>query len=396
MNRTRVLQEIRIMRFEEIYQWRTTKNLTIEEAAEILGVHERTFRRWCRRYEDEGFDGLLDKRLNKVAHNAAPVDEVMEVISLFETKYQNFSVAHFYDKYRDEHQGQRSYSWVNYQLHDAGLVVPAKKRGAHRRKRERRPMKGMMLHQDASSHEWVPGKKWDLVVTMDDADNEIYSMFFVDEEGTNSSLQGVKEVIENHGIFCTLYTDRGSHYWTTPKAGGKIDKNHLTQFGRAMQQLGIEMIPAYSPEARGRSERMFGTLQGRLPKELALAGIMEKDEANVFIAKKFLPAFNARFKVKVKEEESCFVPWYNNYPLALDNILCIQSKRQVRKDNTVIYGNKVLQIEKSSHRYSYAKANVKVHEYIDGSLAIYYGHRCLGRYDIEGNLIRKEVKKLAA
>jgi len=312
------------MRFEEIYQWQSERKLTNEEAAEMLGVCERTYRRWCLRYEEEGVAGLLDGRLDKAAHNCAPVDEVIEVISLYETYYINFSVSHFYDRYRDVHKGQRSYTWVKSRLQEAGFVRKAKKRGAHRRKRERRPLKGMMLHQDASKHEWVEGQQWDLVVTMDDADNEIYSAIFVEEEGTQSSFQGVQEVIENQGLFCSLYTDRGSHYWTTKKAGAKVESKELTQFGRAMQQLGIEMIAAYSPEARGRSERMFRTLQGRLPKELALSGIREKEEANRYMAELFLPSFNARFKVKTEEEITSFVPWLDSH-VKLREILCVQS-----------------------------------------------------------------------
>jgi len=395
MNRTRVLQEIRIMRFEEIYQWQSERKLTNEEAAEMLGVCERTYRRWCRRYDDEGMAGLLDGRLEKAAHNCAPVDEVIEVISLFETRYMNFSVSHFYDKYRDAHQGQRSYTWVKSRLQEAGFVKKAKKRGAHRRKRERRPLKGMMLHQDASMHEWVEGKKWDLVVTMDDADNEIYSAIFVEEEGTHSSFRGVQEVIENQGLFCSLYTDRGSHYWTTKKAGSKVESKELTQFGRAMQQLGIEMIAAYSPEARGRSERMFRTLQGRLPQELALAGIVEKEEANRYMSKVFLPAFNARFKIKAEDEITSFVPWLDS-PMKLKEILCIHDLREVKKDNTVSYGRKILQIERNSNRYSYARAKVRVHEYSNGDLAIFYGHCCLGRYNAEGQALDKELKMQTA
>lgn len=395
MNRARVLQEIRIMRFEEIYQWQSERKLTNEEAAEMLGVCERTYRRWCRRYEEEGITGLLDGRLEKAAHNSASVDEVMVVLSLFETHYINFSVSHFYDKYRDSHKGQRSYTWVKSRLQEAGFVRKAKKRGAHRRKRERRPLKGMMLHQDASRHEWIEGQHWDLVVTMDDADNEIYSAFFIEEEGTQSSFRGVEEVIENQGLFCSLYTDRGSHYWTTKKAGGKVESKELTQFGRAMQQLGIEMIAAYSPEARGRSERMFRTLQGRLPKELALCGIRNKEEANRYMAEVFLPSFNARFKIKSEEEITSFVPWLDSH-LKLREILCIQSQREVKKDNTVSYGGKILQIERNGNRYSYAKAKVRVHEYNNSELGIFYGHVCLGRYDVEGRLLNEKREQAAA
>ena len=230
------------MRFEEVYQLRTEKTLTVTQAAELLGVCERTFRRWNIKYEEEGATGLCDKRLDRAAHNAAPIDEVIQMLTLFETRYSNFTVSHFYDKWRSEYKGSRSYTWVKKQLQESGLIKKAKRRGAHRRKRPRRPMKGMLIHQDGSTHEWVPLSKWDLIVTMDDATNEIYSMFFVDEEGTWSSFQGVKEVIEKKGLFCSIYTDRGSHYWYTDNEGGKVNKSRLTQFGRAMQQLGIEMV----------------------------------------------------------------------------------------------------------------------------------------------------------
>jgi transposase len=385
MKWTEVLQEIRKMRFEEIYRVRTEKRLTVMQAADMLGIDERTFRRWSRRYEEEGVEGLADLRLGCIAHNAAPVDEVMELLTLFETRYSNFTVAHFYDKYRDEHKGQRSYTWVKNQLQGHGIVQKAKKRGVHRRKRERYPMKGMLLHQDGSDHEWIDGCRWDLIVTMDDADNEIYSAFFVDEEGTWSSFRGIEEVILEHGLFCSLYVDRGSHYFYTPEVGGKVDKSRDTQFGRAMKQLGIELIAAYSPEARGRSERMFGTLQGRLPNELRLAGITNIEQANRFLAEKFIPQFNKRFKVKAKEDDIAFVPWINN-SWNLNDILCIQEERIVNKDNTVSYNKKLLQLPKDQYRYSYHKTKVKVHEYKDGSVAIFYGHRCLAAYHSDGSL----------
>ena len=385
MRWTEVLQEIREMRFEEIYRVRTEKRLTVVQAADILGIDELTFRRWSRRYEEEGVEGLADLRLGRIAHNAAPVNEVMELLTLFETRYSNFTVAHFYDKYRDAHVGQRGYTWVKNQLQGHGVVRKAKKRGVHRRKRERYPLKGMLLHQDGSDHEWIDGCRWDLIVTMDDADNEIYSAFFVDEEGTWSSFRGVEEVIKEHGLFCSLYVDRGSHYFHTPEAGGKVDKSHATQFGRAMKQLGIELIAAYSPEARGRSERMFGTLQGRLPNELRLAGITNIEQANRFLAEKFIPQFNKRFKVKAKEDGSAFVPWVNNN-WDINDILCIQEERIVNKDNTVSYNRKLLQLPRDQYRYSYHKTKVKVHEYMDGSVAIFYGHRCLASYHTNGSL----------
>jgi transposase len=386
MKKTNVLQEIRTMRFEELYEQRTEGILTVEGAARILGVDERTFRRWSQRYEAEGAIGLADRRLDRIAHNAAGVDEVTELLTLFETRYPQFTVAHFYDKYRDEHKGTRCYTWVKNRLQEGGLVHKAKKRGAHRRKREREPMTGMMLHQDGSTHAWIPSDYWDLIVTMDDADSKIYSAFFVEEEGTFSSFQGVKDVIETHGLFCSLYTDRGSHYWNTPQAGEKVDKSNLTQFGRAMRYLGIEMIPAYSPEARGRSERMFGTLQGRLPKELALEGICDMTKANAFLKEKYLAIHNARFTVKTKLEETAFVPWIKGN-INLEDILCLQETRLVNKDNTVSYKSKTLQIPKDNHRYHYAKKTVTLHEYFDKRIGIFLGPRCLGYYDSDGNLI---------
>ena len=272
MRRTEILQEVLLMRFEEIYGTWTERNLTQEEAARVLGVCSRTFRRYIDRYEEEGIEGLKDKRLTQASFRRAPVDEVCALNERYKSRHSGWNVKHFYSWYERD-GGKRSYTWVKATLQRAGLAARGKKKGKHRKRREPSPLDGMLLHQDGSRHEWVAGKKWDLIVTMDDATNEHYSMFFVDEEGTMSSFKGVKDVIVKKGLFSSLYTDRGSHYWHTPEAGGKVDKNNPTQFGRAMRHLGIEMLPAYSPEARGRSERAFETHQGRLPKELAYHGI---------------------------------------------------------------------------------------------------------------------------
>lgn len=274
----------------------------------------------------------------------------------------------------------RSYTLLKNTLQEAGVVKKAKKRGQHRRKRPRRPLPGMMLHQDGSTHEWVPGTYWDLIVTMDDATNETYSMFFCQEEGTMSSFQGLLESIHAHGLPCSLYVDRGSHYFHTAKAGQKVDKKHLTQVGRAMQQLGIEMIPAYSPEARGRSERMFGTLQKRLPQELRLHGITDMAEANRFLQEQFLPAHNARFTKNSELEGSAFTPLCG---VKLDDVLCIQEERVVSNDNTVRYKGKILQIMADASRLHYVRIKVRVHEYHDGSLAVFHGPRKLEAVPLE-------------
>jgi hypothetical protein len=245
----------------------------------------------------------------------------------------------------------------------------------------------MMLHQDGSTHEWVPGCQWDLIVTLDDATSELYSAFFVEEEGTLSSFRGIQEVIETKGLFSSLYTDRGSHYWHTTEAGGKVDKTHLTQVHRALQQLGITLIPAYSPEARGRSERVFRTLQDRLPKELALAGITEMAAANQYLTAHFLPAYTQRFAVPAAETGTAFIPWVGT---SLTEILCMQEERVVAKDNTVRYQGRSLQIPQDPHRFHYVRATVRVHAYPDGTLAVFHGPRCLARYQAEGQLIEPE------
>lgn len=381
MKRTQLLQETRKMHFEEILNLWTESRLTQEEAARMLGVCDRTFRRYIDRYHDDGLDGLLDKRLTQASARKAPADEVMALVERYRSRHKGWNVRHFHSWYRRE-GGTRSYTWVKNQLQEAKAVPRGKKRGAHRKKRERSPLPGMMIHQDGSTHEWVPGKKWDLIVTMDDATNEHYSMFFVEEEGTSSSFAGVKEVILSHGLFCSFYSDRGSHYWHTPEAGGKVDKKNLTQFGRAMHQLGIEMIPAYSPEARGRSERAFATHQDRLVKELALFGITEMAEANRYLRKTYLPAFNAEFMEPAAENGSGFVPLLAGQ--RIDDILCEHYERSVGRNNCVSFEGLCLQIPQDQHRCNYINAKVRVHRYPDNSLAIFHGPRKLATYNANG------------
>jgi transposase len=372
------------MRFEELYERRQRRTLTMTEAAEMLGITERTFRRWNGRYETEGAAGLQDRRIGRASARAVPVDEALRMVTLYETRYTGWTVKHFHERWHAEHGGTRSYTWTKKTLQAAGHVPRAPRRGAHRKKRPRKPLPGMMLHQDGSTHEWVPGCQWDLIVTLEDATSEIYSAFFVEEEGTLSSFRGLREVMETKGLFSSLYTDRGSHYWYTDEAGGKVDKTRLTQVHRALQQLGITLIPAYSPEARGRSERAFRTLQDRLPKELALAGIIEMAAANRYLAEQFLPAYNQRFAVPAPEAGTAFVPWIGTH---LAEILCVQDERVVANDNTVHYHRQRLQIPQDPHRFHYVKVTVRVHEYPDGTLAVFHGPRCLARYSAEGHLL---------
>ena len=391
MRRMEVLQGLRLMKFEEIYDRACGGWLSQSEAAEILGVSERTFRRWRDRYEAAGAEGLYDRRLGSVSARRAAVDEVARVLELFDTRYSDFNALHFWEKLRADHGMTWSYNWVRLTLQAHGRKRPAARRGAHRRKRPRRPLPGMMLHQDGSSHEWVPGQWWDLIVTMDDATSETYSAFFVEEEGTASTFRALHEVISEHGLFCSLYADRAAQYWLTPEAGGKVDREHPTQVGRALEQLGIELIPAYSPQARGRSERMFGTFQGRLPQELRLAGITTMDQANRFLEEVYVPAHNALFAVAPEENASAFVPFAGN----LEDILCIQADRVVNNDNTVRYENRSLQIPADRHRRHYVKARVRVHEYPDATLAVFHGPRLLARYSAQGEIIENNDSKAA-
>jgi len=392
MKKTEILQEVRKMRFEEAYEGWKKGRLTQEEAARLLGVCDRTYRRYLVRYEEQGMEGLIDQRLGQISHRSAPVDEIVALADLYNYRYQGFTVKHFYSWYQRSHGGIRSYTWVKKTLQGKGLVPKASRKGTHRKQRPRAPYIGMMLHQDGSTHEWVPGKLWDLIVTMDDATSNQYSMFFVDEEGTQSSFQGVNEVIGKHGVFASFYTDRGSHYWNTPEAGGKVDKENLTQFGRAMRQLGIEMIPAYSPEARGRSERAFRTHQERLVKELTLAGITEMKQANAYIRDVYMPAYNDEFAVVPEESASMFVPWAGT---PIEDILCEQYERTVGNDNCVKFDGLTLQIPSDKYRFHYVKVKVRVYRYPNGNLAIFHGHRKLASFNSQGKEVSNLDKKVA-
>jgi transposase len=299
------------------------------EAAEMLGVSERTFRRWRDRLRDEGPEGLRDRRIGKPSSRRAAVEEILRMLGLYEERYKGFTVKHFHEQLRKRHDYKLGYTVTRLALQGAGLVRPAPRRSAHRKKRPRRPMVGMMLHQDASRFAWLPGsdRQYDLVVTLDDATSAIYSGFIVEEEGTASSFRALAEVINQHGLFCELYTDRGSHYSHTPKAGETVSKNVQTQVGRALAQLGIRHIAAYSPRRAAVPSAPFRTLQGRLPKELALAGITTVAAANRWLAETNWPAHNAAFAV----------------------------------------------------------APTRVHEYPDGRLAIFHGPHRLADYDPQGN-----------
>jgi len=382
MNRATWLQDRRMQKFRDVLSRWEAGELSMMEAGELLGVSERQFRRYRDRYEEDGLEGLLDGRLGKPSPKRVPERERDRMLELYREVYRGWNVKHFYEHLRQDHGFRWGYTWVKTQLHTAGLVERAKRRGAHRRKRERKPCEGMMLHQDGSRAAWLNGPALDLIVTMDDATSTIYSAFLVDEEGTASTFQGLLEVFTAHGLPSSLYTDRGSHYFYTAKAGEAVDRERLTQVGRALDRLGIEHIAAYSPEARGRSERMFGTLQDRLIKELAKAGVTEIAAANVWIRDVYLPAHNARFARPAAVAESAFVKVVDT--AVLTETLCVQEDRVVDRANTVSWGRLKLQLPPSPLRAHFVKARVRVHEYPDGALAVFHGPRCIARYSARG------------
>ena len=392
MDRARIHEGIRRMRFVDVLGRTERSELSQMEAAELLGVCERTFRRWRDRHREEGAGGLLDLRLQP-SPRRAPVREIERMLGLYRELYRGFTVKHFHEQLGKRQNYTLGYTVTKLHLHRAGLVTPAKTRSAHRKKRPRRPMVGMMLHQDASTHAWLPGDagKQDLVVTMEDATSELYSAFLVDEEGTASSLRGIREVVAKHGLFCSLYTDRGSHYFETPEAGARVSKTVLTQFGRALKQLGIEHIAAYSPQARGRSERVFGTLQDRLAKEFALAGITTVEAANRWLRDVYIAEHNERFSIDAEQEGSAFVVDGTG---AWREILCIQEERTVGNDNTVKWHRLSLQLPASRLRPHFVKAKVRVREYPDGQLAVFWGPHRLADYNANGTIIQQE--RLAA
>ena len=382
MNRMTWLQDRRMQKFRDVLSRWERRELSMMEAGELLGVSERQFRRYRERFEEDGEAGLLDRRLGRASPKRIVEAELGRMLELYRTVYRGWNVLHFHEHGVRDHNFNWGYTWTKAQLHRAGLVERAKRRGAHRRKRERKPCEGMMLHQDGSRHAWLNGQQaLDLIVTMDDATSTIYSALLVEEEGTVSTFCGLLEVFVAHGLPCALYTDRGSHYFYTDKAGEAVDKTHLTQVGRALDRLGVEHIPAYSPEARGRSERMFGTLQDRLVKELDHAGIRDIETANRWMREVYLPRHNARFAKPAAVAEKAFVA-VDAEPLS--EILCIEEQRVVGRDNTVAYAGLKLQLPESRMRAHYVRARVRVREYVDGSLAVLHGPRCLCRYDREG------------
>jgi transposase len=376
-----------MMKLHDVLLKAMAKKITWWDAAEIIGVTDRTMRRWRARLESDGYSGLVDRRKGKPSDKRVPLATIELVLRLYKETYFDLNIRHFHEKLWEEHKIELSYTWVQKALQGSGLVARQRRRGKHRQRRERRPMRGMLLHIDGSKHQWFGDHRWhDLIVILDDATTEIYYAQLVEEESTRTVMAGLLEVIEGQGLFCALYSDRGSHFFLTPKAGEKVDKHRLTQVGRAMKELGIQMIPAYSPQARGRSERSFGTWQGRLPQELRLAGITSVEGANRFLRDRYITEFNQKFSVAAAEKGTAFRRATRS---DLEWVFSVQTERVVGKDNTVAIGDRLWQIEKSQFRNTLAGSTVTIHEHLDGNVSLRYGPHVVGRYDAKGKSLEK-------
>ena len=351
----------------------------------------RHLQRVREKYEEWGFDGLHDARVGKESPRRIPAAVVEEVLRLYREEYFDFSVVHFHEKLVEKHGMTMSYTWVKGLLQGSGLVAKDRARKKHRRRRERKPLAGMMMHIDGSRHQWFGDERWhDLIVLMDDAASEICYACLVEAESTRTVMEGIRQVVETKGVFCSLYTDRAGHFFHTPKAGEPVDRQALTQVGRALRDLDIQLIPAYSPQARGRSERSFRTWQGRLPQELRLRGITSIEEANRFLETEYIGEFNRKFAVEPKEQGSAFVPCTRT---DLDRVFSIQTERTVNRDNTVRFKNMTLQIDKQDWRRSMEGCRVIVYQHLDDTITVGFGPQEIGRFSVQGQPLNKAAVK---
>lgn len=397
---SQALQKERAVTRNQVLAKALRGEITWIDAAEILGLSSRQVRRIRKRFEGSGAEGLKDRRLGKPASNRIPEHWRREIGRLFQELYFDFSVLHFYEKLRGEH-GIRiaRYSSVKKILREQGLVPLEAPRKKHRLRRERRPMPGMLMHLDGSTHSWF-GENFpqcDLVAVLDDATSEVYSARFVLQESTKSCMEVIRETIEKKGVFCALYTDRATHFVVTKKAGDRPDRTRESQIDRALSRLGTQLITAYTPQARGRMERLWRTWQGRLPQEFRLRGITTIEEANRFLRAEFVPWHNESLSVKAKSEESAFTTLPAG--VDLDYVFSIQSTRVVNPDNTVSLKSRVLQIPKHPElKFCFVGSKVILHEHLDGSVSITHGPRLLVRYsDLNSfNLAEEMPKKKAA
>ena len=369
----------RAMKMQEVILRAISGEIHWIQAAEILGISDRQMRRWKRRYETHGYDGLYDKRRKLPSPKRVPLTTVEQVLGLYREKYFDFNVLHFCDKLQEKHNIKLSYNWIRLALLGAGLIKRRKKRDKHRKRRPRKPLVGMMLHMDGSPYDWLgTGQEFDIVTLSDDADNYLYDAELVLEEDSLTCMKLLRNTVEKRGIFCSLYSDRASHFFITDKAGEKVSKTNLTQIGRALAELGIQHIPSYSAQARGRCERLNETLQGRLPQELRSRGIKTLKEANKYLKTKYLKYHNKRFSKQPEKPGSAFVTLPQT--VNLERIFCFKHERTVNNDNTISFNRRIFQIGASDLRVSFTKCKVSLYEHLDSSITVTYGPHMIGFY----------------
>jgi hypothetical protein len=386
-----VAQEAKVMTRLQVIEKALKGELSWLQAAVILGISARHLWRLRLRYEQFGTIGLRDRRTGRKMPMKIPVEIVEELCRLKKEKYPDFSIRHFHQFATEKHGLRVSYTMVRNVLIGRGLVTKAPGRGKYRRKRERRAMVGMMLHLDGSTHTWIPGlPQQDLIAVLDDADGRLLFARFFEQEGTMSTLVALRHVLTRYGRFCELYTDRGSHFCYTPKADGDPEEAPHGQVTRVLKALGIRHILARSPEARGRSERAFGTIQGRLPQELRAEGIRDYDRANAYLDEVFVDDFNTHFTIEPAEPESAFVRLAG---VDLRLLLSAHHDRVVQRDNTVLFGKLTLQLPRPSDRAHYVRCPVIVHEFTDATLGVSYHGRLLARYSCEGRLLTLQKRR---
>jgi transposase len=385
-----VWREARAMTRREVITKAIAKQLSWVQAAEIVGVTPRQMRRIRWRVEHYGQDAVMDQRGGRPRRKRIKAGTIELLCRLKRDVYPDFSLQHFYEHVTEKHQVKVSYNWLRLMLQEAGIVEREPARGTYRRRRERRPMVGMLVHLDASTHEWIADLPMqDLVVALDDADGRMLYARFFPQEGTASTFAALESVLRNCGRFAELYTDRGSHFCRSERPGEVADEQH-GQVSRALRALGIHQILALSPQARGRSERAFGTIQGRLPQELRHNGITDYAAANRYLEQHFIADFNRRFTVKPAQPESAFVKLAG---IELELVLSSQHERVVRNDNTITFKNLILQLPSTRHRIHFVRCPVTVHQFSNGTLGISYQGRLLARYDASGGPLQPSPNK---
>jgi hypothetical protein len=375
----------RAMTYQQVIMRALAGTWTWLKAADVLGLHPRSLRRWRARYERDPVLGLLDRRRRRPSHRTAPRGEVQRLLQLYRDRYQGFNVRHFYHLARRDHAVTLSYTFVKLALQEAGLVAKGRARGRHRRRREPRACGGELLHLDGSDHPWLalcPGQRQTLVTVLDDATKRLLYAQLWPAETTHAVLTALRAVLATFGLPMALYTDRAGWAFHTPKAGGPVDRAHLTAVGRILARLGIEHIPSYSPQARGRVERLNRTLQGRLVNELRVAGITTREAANAYLRDHFIADYNSQFTRPPADPASAFVPLGD--AVQLDQLLAEDVDRTVGQDNTVVIEHLVLQLAKQPGRRSCAGLRVTVRRHLSGEHTVWRGPQCLGHYDAQG------------